>query len=460
MQQLLTGRSDECYFCRGCVKESAVDNGLLISILKSPAYAALTARNNALLLEKEITGNVNVLALQSQLRDAMSKAARVDEANQSLARANATLADSKKVLDTANEQLQKASGILFPLLYHLPFQKKTMSMNGTLFDEIIDMRLERQDPARLGISVTRSGETIFLNVALQNRTLPKNEPPRRVMYARDVSIIGKPAMSAVRELVNAAKQATDLPTQAEIDASYAEIGDQFTLVERGTWLHRTISQAGRTPESVLTGIDETEANKTFQKVSRLALDSALGEYRRALSTKDLKLEGGGGDALKLKCVDIGPYSYRVPPGNITQFALVGIEDIRESLLITVARRKLTREQIHATIETVIGDILRGKYQATAVIDMWKLVAKNMQCLYVLWEVACQEEAPQIFIDNPPECFVRHGIQVPDRVFSKMSAELLTRWKVYIESVLDPGIRARYTGVPEYIDTLLSVERLF
>jgi hypothetical protein len=123
MQQLLTGRSDECYFCRGCVKESAVDNGLLISILKSPAYAALTARNNALLLEKEITGNVNVLALQSQLRDAMSKSARVDEANQSLARANATLADSKKVLDTANEQLQKASGILFPLL-SLTFSKK------------------------------------------------------------------------------------------------------------------------------------------------------------------------------------------------------------------------------------------------------------------------------------------------------------------------------------------------
>lgn len=175
----------------------------------------------------------------------------------------------------------------------------------------------------------------------------------------------------------------------------------------------------------------------------------------------MKLEGGGGGgAIKLKCVDIGPYSYRVPPGNITQFALVGIDEIRESLLMTAARRKLNREQVHATIETVIGDILRGKYQALAAVDMWKLVAKNMQCLYVLWEVACQEEAPQIFIGNPPECFIRHGIQVPDRAFSKMSAELLTRWKAYIESVLDPGIRAKYTGVPEYIDTLLSVERLF
>jgi hypothetical protein len=143
-----------------------------------------------------------------------------------------------------------------------------MSMNGTLFDEIIDMRLERQDPGRLGISVTRSGDTIFLNVALQNRTLPKNEATRRVMYARDVSIIGKPAMSAVRELINADKQMTELPTQAEIDASYAEIGDQFTLVERGTWLHRAISQISRTPESILTGIDERESNKTFQKVKK------------------------------------------------------------------------------------------------------------------------------------------------------------------------------------------------
>jgi hypothetical protein len=251
MQQLLTGNSDECYFCRGCVKESAVDNGLLISILKSPAYAALTAKNNTLLLEKEITGNVNVLALQEQLRDAMSKASQIGKVKQDLAKSTGLLADAKKTLDSANEQLQK-----------------TMSMNGTLFDEIIDMRLERQDPGRLGISVTRSGDTIFLNVALQNRTLPKNEATRRVMYARDVSIIGKPAMSAVRELINADKQLTELPTQAEIDASYAEIGDQFTLVERGTWLHRAISQISRTPESILTGIDERESNKTFQKVKK------------------------------------------------------------------------------------------------------------------------------------------------------------------------------------------------
>jgi hypothetical protein len=196
-----------------------------------------------------------------------------------------------------------------------------------------------------------------------------------------------------------------------------------------------------------------------EKVSRAALDSALGEYRRALQTKEVKLDGGGGP-VKLKCVDIGPYSYRVPPGNITQFALLNIDDMRDSLLVMAARRKLNREQIHAAIETLIGDILRGKYQQNAVVDMWKLVAKNMQCLYVLWEVACQEEAPQIFIDNAPECFIRHGIQVPDRAFSKMSAELLTRWKTHIDSIVDPAIRSVYAGVPEYIDTLLSVERLF
>ena len=125
MQQLLTGNSDECYFCRGCVKESAVDNGLLIAILKSPAYAALTARNNTLLLEKEITGNVNVLALQEQLRDALSKASQVGKANQAMAKSNSLLADAKKMLDTANEQLQKAS--LFPpflRVFPLPFKKR------------------------------------------------------------------------------------------------------------------------------------------------------------------------------------------------------------------------------------------------------------------------------------------------------------------------------------------------
>lgn len=461
MQSLLLSKKDECYFCRGCVKESEVAEDLLRPIVENTQYAALTARLNDALSRNDLAQNVDISTLQTRAEDYKKKAA---ELARELLRVNSQLADTKKNHEIMANQLQMMT-----------------SMNGALFDEIIDLRLERRDPARLGITVARSGDSIYFNVHLQSRSIPQNEQ-RSLMYARTVDMIDKPAMSAVREIAETVRRQTELPDQAVIDASYIDVdapslpvpGTAFstskhsgngsvTLVERGSWLHSVISSADKTPESVLAGVDDEETGKVYQRVSRAALDSALGQYRRArsaaTSTAGQNRSRGSGEG-QLRCIEIGPYMYRVPAGLHTRLAVSisreNIDSVREQLTGEIAKRKMTHKKCDATIATVINDILTNKYQGDAVISAWRSVEKRMQLLTLLWEIASHHEAPQIFMDHPPACFVRHEIDIPDAVFSKMTMEQLDKWKDCLVKHRRQYPSA-YPGKLEYIETLLSVD---
>lgn len=472
MQQLLLGSKDECYFCRGCVKEAIVDEPLLRAILDNRHYAALITQLNNAMEKNDLAQNVDVKALQINAKEAKDKAAHLA---QELLRANTAIADYKKREETMADQLREMT-----------------SMNGTLFDEVIDMRLERRDPARLGITATRSGSSIYLNVALQSRTIPKNER-RTLLYVRTVEMVDKAGMSAIREIGEAVRSQTDLPDQATIDASYIDMDAaaasssqsgasqttgkkrqkaqmSVTMVERGSWLHAAINGMERTPESILGGMEEEETGKQYQRVSRVALDTALGHYRRSVAAAATGAAANGNGGLTslgpagggpLKCLQIGPYMYRIPVGVHGRFSGASlspatINQMREQLTEEILGRRLTLDMCDKTITGLVNDILRGRYPGDGVVSAWKRVEKRLQILRLLWEVACHERAPQIFLEHPPECFIGCEIDVPEAVFSKMPPEILERWKACIHRHQQTNAHGKYTGMAEYIDTLLSV----
>ncbi len=87
--------------------------------------------------------------------------------------------------------------------------------------------------------------------------------------------------------------------------------------------------------------------------------------------------------------------------------------------------------------------------------------KRLQVLRMLWEIACHDQGPQIFTEHPPECFVRHEIDVPDAIFSKLTAGQLDKWKDCLIKHKRQKPSSAYAGPKlEYIETLLSVENLF
>lgn len=351
-------------------------------------------------------------------------------------------------------------------------------MNATLFDEVIDMRLERRDPSRLGITASRSGERIFLQVALQNRSIPRGEE-RHLVYGREVALISKMGMTAIRDLARELRSLAEMPTQKQVDESYIDIDTSgpepgpfaamaslgpstgngnkdksLTMVACGSWLHRAIEAERRTPESILTTEDD---GRSYQKVSRTALDLALGRYRR--ESKALEQDRGVTSRDRPKRIGIGPYQYHVPESvygrlmhSISREVLDGM---RETVCKEILRHGTTLAKCDAVISTAVEDISRGRCKQKDAGVLWHTIEARMQKLCILWDIECQENAPGIFLEHPPDAFIQTGVQVPDAVVSKMPEETLVRWKEAFArcSAVDA---AKYADTISYIDTLLCV----